>query len=646
MNLTPSAQGGQKTDASVAALLAGQAAAAPDNPAIAAPGRRSLGYGRLYEHVCSVVSALRVSGIGPNDRIAVVLPNGPEMATAFVACSAAAACAPLNPGYSRTEFDFYLRDLRATAVLVLENSQSPVVAVAQEQRLPLLTLAPCWEAEAGLFKLTRPGLAWPSQPAIAATNQFTAANDTALLLHTSGTTSQPKLVPLSHANLCASAASIRGTLELQPLDRCLNVMPLFHIHGLIAGLLASLAGGGTVVCTPGFDASRFHEWLRECRPTWYTAVPTIHQAIVGLAAEQRGAFAGVGLRFIRSSSAALPPRTMQDLESIFQAPVVESYGMTEASHQMCSNPLPPAGRKPGSVGLPAGPEVAVVDAAGDVLPPGSIGEVVIRGPGVTAGYENNPAANETAFLRGWFRTGDQGRLDAEGYLFLTGRLKELINRGGEKISPREVDEALLEHPAVARAVAFAVPHARLGEDLAAAVVLKPDATATPRQLREFALSSLAQHKVPSQIIVLDEIPKGPTGKLQRIGLHEKLADKLRAPFFAPRDPGERTLAGMWSSVLGGVKVGIHDNFFALGGDSLLAATVAMRVRAAFGLQIDVTTIFREPTVAALATYLECEVSRLENEEQEASLRLLAELEGLSDAEAERLLAEAERPTEV
>jgi acyl-CoA synthetase (AMP-forming)/AMP-acid ligase II len=342
------------------------------------------------------------------------------------------------------------------------------------------------------------------------------------VLHTSGTTSRPKIVPLRQVNITASAYHIAESLALTEADVCLNIMPLFHIHGLIAATLASLAAGGEVVCTPGFNAFRFFAWFEQARPTWYTAVPTMHQAILQLAPRHRELIRGSRLRFIRSSSASLPPQVMLALEQAFGVPVIEAYGMTEASHQMASNPLPPRPRHAGSVGVAAGPEIAIMDEHGTLLPPGALGEVVIRGRNVTAGYEGNDAANAAAFTHGWFRTGDQGTLDEQGYLRLTGRLKELINRGGEKVSPLEVDAVLMDHPAVAQCLSFALPHPMLGEEVAAAVVLREGAAADERALRDFAAGRLAPFKVPRRIVFLDEIPKGATGKLQRIGLAEKL----------------------------------------------------------------------------------------------------------------------------
>jgi acyl-CoA synthetase (AMP-forming)/AMP-acid ligase II len=347
-------------------------------------------------------------------------------------------------------------------------------------------------------------------------------DDVALVLHTSGTTSRPKIVPLLQRNICASSGNIGTTLRLTSDDRCMNVMPLFHIHGLMAPVLSSLRAGASVHCTPGFNALRFFAWMDEVRPTWYSAVPTMHQAILSRAPRNHHVIAATPLRLIRSSSSSLPPQVMKQVEETFGVPLVEAYAMTEASHQMTCNPLPPGVRKPGSVGIAAGPEVAIMDAEGRLLEPGQVGEIVIRGPNVTSGYENNPEANATAFTDGWFRTGDQGVMDADGYVSLTGRLKEIINRGGEKISPKEVDLVILDHPAVHQVVTFALPHPKLGEEVAAAVVLAEGQEASPAEIREYAAGRLADFKVPRKVLILDEIPKGPTGKLRRIGLAEQL----------------------------------------------------------------------------------------------------------------------------
>jgi acyl-CoA synthetase (AMP-forming)/AMP-acid ligase II len=499
----------------ITALLA---AGADDATALHAPGGKPLTYKALRAHVDRTVKALNALGIGRGDRVAIVLPNGPEMASAYVAVASACASCPLNPAYRADEFEFYLSDLRAKALLVEKGSSSPAVEVARKLGVRVLELTPTDEGS-GAFTLA-PTDGTPSTPA---TSGGTAqADDVALILHTSGTTSRPKIVPLTHTNVCASAYNIATTLKLTPADRELNIMPLFHIHGLMAGVLAPLAAGSTIFCTPGFNALKFFAWMAECKPTWVTAVPTMHQTILARAGQNREIIAANPLRFLRSSSSSIPPQVIAELEATFNAPLVESYGMTEASHQMASNPLPPAVRKPGTVGVAAGPEIAIMDDGGNLLPRGATGEIVIRGPNVTRGYENNPKANAEAFTNGWFRTGDQGSMDADGYLSITGRLKEIINRGGEKISPREVDEVLMDHPAVAQVVTFAIPHDKLGEDVGAVVVLKEGKTATDRELRDFVGAKLADYKVPRKILFMDEIPKGATGKLQRIGLAQKL----------------------------------------------------------------------------------------------------------------------------
>jgi acyl-CoA synthetase (AMP-forming)/AMP-acid ligase II len=487
--------------------------------AISAPGRAPLDFARLRALVAETTARLNALGLGRNDRVAIVLPNGPEMATCFVACASAVASAPLNPAYRADEFDFYLSDLGAKALIVERGSTSPAIEIAAKHGVRVIDLVVADGAPAGRFTLEpREPYAGPA----AARPGPAQADDLSMLLHTSGTTSRPKIVPLSQKNLAASAQHIARTLQFTPADCGLNIMPLFHIHGLIAGVLAPLAAGSQVFCTPGFNALKFFAWMDEAKPTWYTAVPTMHQTILARADKNRDVIARHPLRFIRSSSSSIPPQVIAEIEQVFGCPLIESYGMTEATHQMASNPLPPGVRKPGTVGVAAGPEIAIMGEDGTLLPRGATGEIVIRGPNVTAGYENNPKANAEAFRDGWFRTGDQGVMDADGYLSITGRLKEIINRGGEKVSPREVDEILMDHPAVAQVVTFGMPHPKLGEEVAAVVVLREGQTATERELQQFVAARAADFKVPKKILFMDEIPKGATGKLQRIGLAAKL----------------------------------------------------------------------------------------------------------------------------
>ena len=491
-----------------------------DAIAIGAPeGVAPLGYKGLRALAQRTVESLNALGVGRNDRVAIVLPNGPEMAAAFVTIAAGATTAPLNPGYRAEEFEFYLTDLKAKALIVEAGSTSAAREVAHKLGVPLIELLPQREQGAGVFVLKPLAGKRASAPARLGMG---AGEDTALVLHTSGTTSRPKIVPLLQRNVLATARHIVKTLQLTPSDICLNIMPLFHIHGLMAATLSSLAAGAQVWCTPGFNALKFFAWMDEAKPTWYTAVPTMHQAIVGRAKNNAEAIRNNPLRFMRSSSSSMPPQVIKELEAAFGAPLIESYGMTEATHQMASNPLPPRIRKPGSVGVAAGPEVEIMGESGELLGAGETGEIVIRGANVTAGYENNPKANAEGFRAGWFRTGDQGVKDGEGYLSITGRLKEIINRGGEKVSPREIDEILMDHPAVGQVVTFGMPHAKLGEEVAAVVVLKAGSAATDRELQAFVSERAAEYKVPKKILFMDEIPKGATGKLQRIGLAAKL----------------------------------------------------------------------------------------------------------------------------
>ena len=586
---------------SLAGLVARAAGQAPDAPALLAPGHEPVSYGALSARVAAVGRALRERGIGRGDRVALVLPDGPATASAFLGVASYAVAAPLNPAYPDAELDFALADIGARALVTTDTLDTPARRVALRRGIPVLTLV----SDGGLFALTG-----PSASDRVSADGVAEPTDIALVLHTSGTTARPKQVPLTHRNVAASARNVQAWLGLGPADRCLGMMPLFHIHGLVAALAASVAGGASLVCLPGFEAPRFFEWMDAFRPTWYTAVPTMHQAILERAPADivaRGA-----LRFVRSSSAALPPVVLAGLERTFGVPVVEAYGMTEAAHQMASNPLPPSRRTPGSVGLAAGPDVAVMDAAGTLLPPGATGEVVVRGETVMAGYIDDPDANAAAFTDGWFRTGDEGRLDADGYLVLTGRLKEIINRGGEKVAPREVDEALLDHPAVAQAAAFAIPHARLGEEVAAVVVRRAGADVTERQLQEFVGARLAPFKVPRAVVFADAVPVGPTGKVQRTRLAERLGVSFDAGTpsetesrpAAARTAVEDVLAGLWEEVLGTGTVGVSDRFVDVGGDSVLAMRLVARVRRTLGIDLSIVDFFDAATVADQARIVE------------------------------------------
>jgi oxalate---CoA ligase len=583
-----------------------------DRPTIVAVDGTAWSAASLRADVAQIRDLLHSLGIGADACIAIVVPNGPLAALAFIGVASVAVSAPLNPTTPAGELHRLLDDLCAAAVVVPgDATPSTAELVARERGLPVIGVA----VDGGRLAIAADNIG--SGPVVdLPTPRPPTPGDVALVLHTSGTTSRPKLVPLTHANLMASAAAISTTLRLEPSDRCCNVMPLFHIHGLVAALLASLHAGGSVITTPGFFAPDVAGWIDRGAATWFTAVPTMHQALIERFRQDPASRPATQLRFVRSSSASLPPVVLEGMEAALGCPLVEAYGMTEAAHQMACNPLPPGERRPGAVGPAAGPELAIMDGDGRLLPTGEIGEVVIRGANVTSGYLHNPEANAGAFTDGWFRTGDQGRLDTDGYLWLTGRLKELINRGGEKISPREVDEALLAHPAVQQAVTFAVPDARLGEQVAAAVVLRPGADASERELRELVGERLAPHKVPRRVVLVGSIPLGPSGKLQRIGLSDVLGltdldgtpsgqgtsdgDPTSATATAPRDSVERLVADLWQDVLGVRTVGVFDHFLDLGGDSMLAARLLARLTTELELEISVLDLFDRPTVAGQA----------------------------------------------
>jgi acyl-CoA synthetase (AMP-forming)/AMP-acid ligase II len=482
------------------------------HPAISVVDGPSINYGELARQVDDLAKTLGKLGLGKGDRIAMALPNGLEVIALFLAAASVGTAAPLNPAYTRDEFKFYLADTNARALIVPRNGAEEARAAATEDIIVIETDLD----EAGHVRLLPNG-------ATARRADRNANDEIALILHTSGTTSRPKRVPLSHANLMTSARNVASTYQLTPADVSLCVMPLFHVHGLVASTLATFFSGGTVVVPPKFNPLSFWPTVRDTQATWYSAVPTIHQVLLSRSRGNRPDGAQQ-LRFIRSCSAALAPQMMAEMETVFGVPVLEAYGMTEAAHQMASNPLPPEARKGGSVGRGTDVAIAILDKEGRELANGATGEVSIKGPNVFAGYEGNAEANAEAFSNGWFRTGDQGHLDSEGYLTLSGRIKELINRGGEKISPREIDEVLVTHPAVAEAVCFGIPDRVYGEDVAAAVVLKGEAT--EKELIAHCRSSLSDFKCPKKIYIMDAIPRTATGKIQRRNVAAALTKSL------------------------------------------------------------------------------------------------------------------------
>jgi len=504
-----SEENGRAAGESLAALLAGGEAG---HPALIVPDSGEV---LTYTQVAARVEALaqRLAGLGVRrgDRVALALPNSPDVVVLLLAVTAlGAAAAPLNPAYTATEYQFFLTDIAPRLMLIPASGAAAATAAATG--ITEIGVRPTGD---GPPELLADGQAATLQRAF----EPGSPEDVALILHTSGTTSRPKQVPLRQRNLMASARMIAAHYRLSQADVSFCVMPLFHIHGLVASMFAALGAGGAVIAPRRFTPQRFWPQAREHGATWLSAGPTLHQMILDRVGD--GGPPGT-LRFVRSCSSALAPALLERAEQTYQAPMLEAYGMTEASHQMTSNPLPPAGRVPTSVGVPTGTEVRIVDQAGTPLPAGSAGEVVIRGPGVMSGYVSNPAATAEAFFGDWFRTGDRGVL-RDGYLYLEGRIKEMIIRGGENIAPAEIEQVLASHPAVRDAVCFGVPDAKYGELVGAAVTLRADAE--PGDLIEHCRGQLAAFKVPAQIDMLEEIPRTPTGKVQRRRVGEFIAQR-------------------------------------------------------------------------------------------------------------------------
>ncbi len=476
-----------------------------ENIAITSVESPPLSYRDLNILINNISRQLSANGISNKDRAAIVLPNGPYMATSFLAISSYMSAAPLNPNYKVEEFEFYLSDLKPKLLIIDHNSKNPAVDVANKLKIPVCEIKKQKDAPSGFFNLFENNKDF----------NLPKEDDEALVLHTSGTTSRPKIVPLSNKNIFASSINISSSLELTEKDHCLNIMPLFHIHGLIAILASSMKVGASVCASGGFNALKFLELAKSEKITWYSGVPTMHQAILMRADKNLELAKNLKLRFLRSSSASLPPTVFEKLNSVFECPVIEAYGMTEATHQMTSNPLPPYKQKPGFVGIPAGPEVCIMNKDDKVLNQGKEGEVCIKGSNVTLGYENNPEENKKSFSNGWFRTGDQGYFDKDGYLKISGRLKEIINKGGEKISPLEVDNILMDHPLIEQAVCFGYEDKMLGEEIAAAIIIKEGENCSETDVKNYAEEKLSKYKIPKKIFFVSEIPKGATGKLQR-----------------------------------------------------------------------------------------------------------------------------------
>ncbi|KAF2160295.1 hypothetical protein M409DRAFT_70479 [Zasmidium cellare ATCC 36951] len=484
--------------------------------AIVVPGppKLEITYKQLQADIKTFQHKLAKLGISPGAAVSIALPNSYPFIVAFLAASwQRGIAAPLNSAYKQSEFEFYIDDLSSALVLVPQGqSDGPAVKAARRYNA---AVAECYlhpQTHEVVLDVKDAGkLAGKGNVRV----EEAQPEDTALVLHTSGTTGRPKAVPLSHRNLTRTIHNIINTYQLTPADRTMLVMPLFHVHGLLAGFLAPLGSGGSVIVPGAFSASTFWTHFTEHGANWYTAVPTMHQIL--LVNKNLWPQPMPNIRFIRSCSSPLSPKVFHELEKAFHAPVLEAYAMTEAAHQMTSNPLPPAKRKPGSVGIGQGVEVKILDQAGNEVAQGSEAEICIRGPNVTKGYINNDKANAESFTAGgFFRTGDQGKKDEDGYVIITGRIKELINKGGEKISPIELDNVLVQHPSIAEAVSFAIPDELYGQDVGVAVVPKKDGKSVKEEdVKEYMREKVAKFKVPKRVFFTDVMPKTATGKIQR-----------------------------------------------------------------------------------------------------------------------------------
>ncbi len=564
-----------------------RANAAPESTVLLAPGRSPMTFAGLAKRIRGVASRLADAAITRNDAVAIVMPDGPELLSIVLGVASAAIAAPVNPALRGAEMKSCLNDLGARAVIIDQSIGPAVGAVAGDLGISVLN------PETLLGATGTTSLA-----------ECPRASDVAVMLQTSATTDKARLVPLTHANLRAMAANTQEILQLSAADRFLSMMPLFHLQGLLSSIAQFLAGG-SVVSTSGFDSGTFLNWIEQFHPTWYTATPAVHNAILPLIEARPDLVKRFPLRFVRSIGAPLPHALLADLERALRVPVLEGYGMTEAG-MVTSNALPPRRRKIGSVGQSGGVEVAIMDEAEHFVPAGCEGQIAVRGPAVIHAYHDNPEAGRSAFRGRWFLSGDVGYLDDEGFLFVTGRIKDIINRGGEKVLPQEIDEVLSTHPSILEAMAFGVPHPTLGEAVAAAVVLKPAAPVTATELRQFAADRLADFKVPGRIIFVNSIPKGPTGKARRALLAEQFREQAslngNAPSETLTDIGKK-LETIWKRILRIEEIGIRDDFYGAGGDSLGLTLLMAELEFEFGVDaalLNSSEFFAAPTIETLA----------------------------------------------
>jgi oxalate---CoA ligase len=499
---------------SIGAAILRSAELRPDLPAVVATGFQTLSYGELKDYLTCTAAQLRQSGFDRTARIAVALPSGAQAALTIVASACAAVAVPIDTHLTAPEIERRLELLRPRAIITPGEYPSVARSVAEHCGLAVIEATAETPTKIGM------GLRIPTVGPTAAP-EGPESTAPAFILQTSGTTGDPKLIPFTHCNMLAAAARVQSWFDLGPSDRCLSVSPVCYSHGLKVTIFTPLITGGSIAFPASSSTLDVDEWLTRLRPTWYSAAPTLHRYMLDKTQSLSDLCSVHSLRFILSGGAPLLRDIREALAATLGVPVLEHYGSSEAA-QISANLPPPKLYRAGTCGVPPEGTVKIVGDDGQELSAGQQGEILVGGPTVTSGYLHAPELNHLAFVDDWFRTGDVGSIDSDGFLTLHGREKELINRGGEKVSPVEIDQALLQHPNVAEAAAFAVPHSRLGEEVAAAVVLREGATVTPLDLRKFLLSSLAQFKIPRRIVFVDRLPKGVTGKVQRKRLSELL----------------------------------------------------------------------------------------------------------------------------
>jgi acyl-CoA synthetase (AMP-forming)/AMP-acid ligase II len=570
-------------------VIRAHALARPDNAAILATGLPALSYRMLQSEIDGVRASLRAAGFGRDARIAVAVADNAQAARAIVAVVCSATAVPIDPKLTQPEVERCLRIVQPQGVLVLKDTESATRSAAQQHGLPIIEAG--FSAN-GSLQLKVPSIgpaAGPGEP---------DRDAPAFILHTSGTSADPNLVPFSHRNMLAVTERLQTWFGLGPGDRCLCVSPVYYSHALTTTVLPPLLTGGSTAFPSTPTKVDVVEWFADLQPTWYSAGPTLHLAVLEKFEAQGEARTPHSLRFLSTAGAPMTQDVLRRMQGVLGVPVLEHYGSSETA-QIASNCPPPGPAKPGTVGIPWPGILKIIDEEGHQVPPGTRGEIMISGPSVMAGYLNAPERNRSIFVDGWYRTGDVGSLDQDGFLTLHGREKELINRGGEKISPVEVDQALMRHPGVAQAAAYAVAHPRLGEDIAAAVVLNPDALVTPLELREFLYAELAQFKVPRRIAIVDELPRGITGKVLRRRLTEMAQGRTEQSGMTEEDL-QATLLQMWKRALKTDDVSLDDDFFEKGGDSLLAMDISLELQKLVGRPLAESLLFESPTIRELA----------------------------------------------